>query len=256
MRLRALAAALLLALPAALASAAESDSGADVEETSSAADDEHADGRSANDPWEPFNRKVFAFNEALDRYALEPVATGWDTVMPHRVELCVENFFDNLLLPTRFANDLLQLKPWEAYETLWRAVVNTTVGLGGLFDPASAWQIHKSDEDFGQTLGYWGTPPGPYLVLPLLGPSNPRDTAGMVVDSMAYVPPYFVPILGDGGRTRRRHREQPRAGAARRCARSARRPSTGTRRCAAPSRSTARIACAIAPTRRPRRGGR
>lgn len=190
----ALAAALLLSLLAAPAGAAEADDSGDVQETASDADDAQPDGKSANDPWEPFNRSVFAFNETLDRYALEPVATGWHFVMPERVEHSLSNFFDHLLLPTRFANDVLQLKPWLAYETLWRAVVNTTVGLGGFFDPASAWQIYKSDEDFGQTLGRWGTPPGPYLVLPLLGPSSPRDTVGLAVDSVAYVPPYFLPF--------------------------------------------------------------
>ena len=191
---RALAAAVLLALLAGPPGAVEADADDDVQGPASAQDDPQTDGNHRGDPWESFNRHIFAFNEAVDRYALEPVATGWDVVVPHRVETCLSNFFENLLLPTRFANDVLQLKLWKAYETLWRAVVNTTVGLGGFFDPASAWQIYKSDEDFGQTLGYWGTPPGPYLVLPLLGPSSPRDTAGMVVDSMAYLPPYFLPL--------------------------------------------------------------
>ena len=196
MMVRALAAVLLVALLAPAGAIEAEPTGDDVEGATPAADDPQPDGHGgrAGDPWEPFNRRVFAFNEGLDRYALEPIATGWDTVVPDRVETCLANFFDNLLLPTRFANDLLQGKPWQAYETAWRAVVNTTVGLGGFFDPASAWQIYKSDEDFGQTLGVWGTPPGPYLVLPLLGPSNPRDTAGMVVDSAAYIPPWFLPI--------------------------------------------------------------
>jgi len=188
------AAALLLALLAGPLGAVEADAGDDVQAAAPADPDPQADGNHPGDPWESFNRHIFAFNEAVDRYALEPVATGWDTVVPHRVETCLSNFFENLLLPTRFANDVLQLKLWKAYETLWRAVINTTVGLGGFFDVASVWQVYKSDEDFGQTLGYWGTPTGPYLVLPLLGPSNPRDTAGMVVDSFAYIPPYFVPF--------------------------------------------------------------
>ena len=149
---------------------------------------------SPEDPWEGMNRKIFAFNEGVDRWFLEPVAEGWDWAVPEPVQRSVGNFFDNLMLPVRFANDVLQLKPRDAYETLWRAVVNTTVGVGGLFDPASAWGILKSDEDFGQTLGAWGMPPGPYLVLPLLGPSNPRDTVGLVADRAAYVPTYFVPF--------------------------------------------------------------
>jgi phospholipid-binding lipoprotein MlaA len=104
-----------------------------------------------------------------------------------------------MLLPIRFANEVLQAKPAEAYETAWRAVINSTVGIGGLFDPASAWTVHESDEDFGQTLGHWGTPPGPYLMLPLLGPSNPRDTVGAVVDRFGYVASYFVVIYASMG---------------------------------------------------------
>jgi phospholipid-binding lipoprotein MlaA len=147
---------------------------------------------SSDDPWEPMNRKIFAFNEGVDRWLLEPVATGWDFVMPEVVQTSFGNFFDHMLLPIRFANDVLQAKPAAAYETAWRAVINSTVGLGGLFDPASAWSVAKSDEDFGQTLGRWGAPPGPYLVLPLLGPSNPRDTVGAVADRFGYVASYFV----------------------------------------------------------------
>jgi phospholipid-binding lipoprotein MlaA len=178
---RALAAALLLALLAP-AGAIEAQTTSDVQ-------------GSAGDPWERMNRRTFAFNEALDRYALEPIATGWDTVMPRRVETCIDNFFDNLWMPVHFANDLLQGKPWKAYETAWRLVINTTVGIGGLFDPASAWDVYKSDEDFGQTLGVWGTPPGPYLVLPFLGPSNPRDTTGLAVELAATFPIswYWIP---------------------------------------------------------------
>ena len=190
---RALAAALLLGLLAAPAAAQEANGGGDVQGATSA-DPDPAGARSPWDPWEHFNRKIFAFNEDVDHYALEPIATGWDFVMPHRVETCISNFFENLALPMRFTNDLLQLKPWKAYETLWRAVINTTVGIGGLFDVASAWEVYKSDEDFGQTLGYWGTPAGPYLVLPLLGPSSPRDAAGLVVDTIpyGYIPPYSL----------------------------------------------------------------
>jgi phospholipid-binding lipoprotein MlaA len=149
---------------------------------------------SPDDPWEGMNRKIFAFNEGVDRWVLEPAAKGWDWAMPERVQTCVGNFFDHLVLPVRFANDVLQAKPAAAYETLWRAVINSTVGLGGLFDPASTWTVAKSNEDFGQTLGRWGTPSGPYLVLPLLGPSSPRDTVGTVVDRFGYVATYFVPF--------------------------------------------------------------
>lgn len=156
--------------------------------------DVQASGGDVEDPWEAMNRPVFAFNEGVDRIVLEPVATGWDKVVPEPVQECIGNFFDHLQLPVRFANDVLQGKPRDAYETAWRAVINSVVGLGGLFDPASHWEVHESDEDFGQTLGTWGVPPGPYWVLPLLGPSNPRDAAGMLVDRAAAVAGYFVPV--------------------------------------------------------------
>lgn len=149
------------------------------------------------DPWEPMNRGIWAFNERLDAWLLEPVAIGWDFVMPRRVQLCVNNFFSHLVLPVRFVNDLLQLKPVKALEDGGRFVVNTLVGVGGLFDPASSGGIPRHDEDFGQTLGHWGVPPGPYLVLPVLGPSNPRDGVGLAVDSAMAVQSFFVsfPIL-------------------------------------------------------------
>lgn len=158
-----------------------------------AADAEGSAERSV-DPWQPMNRKIFAFNEAVDRYFLEPVATGWDRVVPDPVQHSISNFFENLQMPVHMANDLLQLKPWDAYQTAWRIVINSVAGIGGLFDPASHFDIYKSDEDFGQTLGYWGVPSGPYLVLPLLGPSSPRDTVGMVVDRAPSVVFYFVPV--------------------------------------------------------------
>jgi phospholipid-binding lipoprotein MlaA len=149
------------------------------------------------DPLEPVNRGIWAFNDALDAWLLEPVAIGWDFVLPRRVQLSVNNFFSHLVLPVRIVNDLLQLKPVKALEDGGRFVVNTLVGVGGLFDPASAGGIPRHDEDFGQTLGHWGVPPGPYLVLPVLGPSNPRDGVGLAVDSAMAVQSFFVsfPIL-------------------------------------------------------------
>jgi phospholipid-binding lipoprotein MlaA len=150
------------------------------------------------DPLEPVNRGIFQFNETLDAWIMEPVATGWDFVLPTRVQLCIANFFTHLTLPVRFANDVLQLKLVKAFDDTGRFVVNTLVGVGGLFDPASSLAgIPRHDEDFGQTLGRWGVPPGPYLVLPLLGPSNPRDGVGLVVDSMGAIQTFFVsfPIL-------------------------------------------------------------
>ncbi len=150
------------------------------------------------DPFEPVNRGIFQLNETLDAWFMEPLATGWDFVLPMRVQLCIANFFTHLALPVRFANDVLQLKLLKAFDDTGRFVLNTLVGVGGLFDPASSLAgIPKHDEDFGQTLGRWGVPPGPYLVLPLLGPSNPRDGIGLAVDSLGAIQTFFLsfPIL-------------------------------------------------------------
>ena len=153
----------------------------------------HADA-DAGDPWETMNRGIFRFNESADRWLFEPIAKGVDFVMPDPVERSIRKFFENSMFPIRFLNDLLQAKPASAVEDLARFVVNTTVGVAGFFDPATDLGLEDHREDFGQTLGYWGIPPGPYLVLPLLGPSNPRDTIGLVADSFTLVYPYFVPV--------------------------------------------------------------
>ncbi|MGH0030497.1 MAG: MlaA family lipoprotein [Myxococcota bacterium] len=174
----------LLLLPLGGASAEESDAGGV----------EGGVERHPDDPWEPMNRGIFAFNEGLDRWVLEPVAKGWDWAVPHPVQTGIGNFFTNLAVPVHAANELLQAKPWQAYETVWRGAINIMLGFGGVLDIASRYEVYQSDEDFGQTLGYWGTPSGPYLVLPLLGPSNPRDTAGTIVDSFSSPHPYFLPF--------------------------------------------------------------
>ena len=147
------------------------------------------------------NRGIFQFNETLDAWLLEPVATGWDRVLPNRVQRCIANFFTHLVLPVRFANDLLQLKPVKAFDDTGRFVTNSLIGVGGLFDPATRFGIPKHDEDFGQTLGHWGVPAGPYLVLPILGPSNPRDTLGLAVDSVGAIQSFFLslPVLASAG---------------------------------------------------------
>jgi phospholipid-binding lipoprotein MlaA len=151
------------------------------------------------DPWERMNRGTHAFNEWADKWFLEPVATGYDFVMPERAQQSVANFFDNLGYPVRLANDLLQLKIVKAFEDTGRFITNTTIGVGGLFDVASAGGFPEHDEDFGQTLGYWGVPPGPYFVIPLLGPSNVRDSGGLIVDSGLSVQGYFIPFAASAG---------------------------------------------------------
>lgn len=146
------------------------------------------------DPWERMNRGTFRFNEAADRWVVEPVAKGMDFVLPDAVERSIRKFFDNSMIPIRFGNALLQFKPVSAVEELARFVVNTTIGFAGFFDPATHFGLEAHREDFGQTLGYWGVPSGPYLVLPILGPSNPRDTVGWIADLASLVYPWFVPF--------------------------------------------------------------
>jgi phospholipid-binding lipoprotein MlaA len=136
----------------------------------------------AADPWEGFNRGLFAVNETIDKAVLEPVARGYRAVTPTFLREGVSNFLRNLRSPVIFANDVLQGEPSRAGVTAARFGVNTTIGIGGIFDPASPMGLERHDEDFGQTLGVWGVDAGPYLFLPLLGPSSVRDTVGSVVD--------------------------------------------------------------------------
>jgi phospholipid-binding lipoprotein MlaA len=137
---------------------------------------------SPHDPWESFNRSVFEFNEGLDAYLLKPVVAGYRFVLPEFVREGIYNFFSNYNdLYTALFN-LLQGKPDYAFSDLMRVVVNTTFGLGGLIDMATPGGLEKHKEDWGQTLGVWGVPAGPYVVLPFFGPSNVRDTFGTVAD--------------------------------------------------------------------------
>ena len=153
-----------------------------------------ADAEAERDPWEEMNRRTYNFNEWLDKWVLVPVATGWDVVAPEPVQTGISNIFRNSETVVVFVNNVLQLKPARAAEDFGRWVTNTTVGIGGLFDVATSVGIPENDEDFGQTLGYWGVPPGPYLVLPIFGPSNPRDTFGFGVDTVTEPWAWFVPI--------------------------------------------------------------
>ncbi|CUB04021.1 MlaA family lipoprotein [Marinomonas fungiae] len=138
------------------------------------------------DPWEGFNRSIFSFNETVDEYGLKPLAQGYDAITPNFMQKGVSNFFSNLgEIPNTF-NNLLQGKWDETASSTSRFLINTTIGLLGLFDVASAMGIEQYNEDFGQTLGYWGVGSGPYLVLPFFGPSTARDASGMVVDYSIY----------------------------------------------------------------------
>src|SRR5512140_45443 len=155
----------------------------------------HATGVANNhDPLEGMNRAVFWFNDQVDDYVIEPAAKGWDKIAPDRVKKSLSNFFQNLRFPIIAGNNLLQGKPIQSASDVGRFVVNTTVGVLGFFDPASDWGLAPHNEDFGQTLGYWGVPPGPYLVLPFVGPSNPRDAVGLAADSFSIVYAYFIPL--------------------------------------------------------------
>ena len=137
------------------------------------------------DPLESYNRAMFAFNEAADRAIFKPVAQAYQAVLPDPVITSVGNFFSNLNDVVVLVNNVLQFKLHEAVMDSSRIVANTTFGLGGLFDVASRMEIPKHDEDFGQTLGFWGVGEGYYIVLPFLGPSTVRDTVGLVADSFA-----------------------------------------------------------------------
>lgn len=143
-----------------------------------------ATGPQANpaDPLEPFNRGVYSFNEGLDRAVLKPVATAYQNVTPSPVRTGVTNFFENISDVWSMVNNVLQAKPAEAMDSLFRVTTNTLWGVAGIFDVATELKIPKHKEDFGQTLGTWGLASGPYVVLPLFGPSSVRDTAGRVVD--------------------------------------------------------------------------
>ncbi|GMR00956.1 MAG: hypothetical protein BMS9Abin19_0300 [Gammaproteobacteria bacterium] len=135
-----------------------------------------------DDPFESFNRSMFAFNEGVDKYAFKPVAKGYNFIMPSFASKGVSNFFSNIDDIVVLFNQLLQFKFAAAAATSARFVFNTTFGLLGFFDVATSMDLHKHNEDFGQTLAVWGVPSGPYLVLPILGPLTIRDSAGLAVD--------------------------------------------------------------------------
>lgn len=138
-----------------------------------------------NDPLEPLNRATHSFNMAFDTVIMKPIAQVYRFIFPQPIRQMITNFLDNLQAPLILANDLLQGEFTRGGTTIARFVTNTTVGVGGLFDPASEWGMEKHKEDFGETLAVWGVGEGFYLVLPLFGPSNPRDFTGLVAELFA-----------------------------------------------------------------------
>jgi phospholipid-binding lipoprotein MlaA len=154
------------------------------------------------DPWEPYNEVMFDFNhKVFDRYLLKPVATAWDTVVPDPFQRSFKNAFENLAMPRRLVNSLLQLKFKVAGYEVIRFLLNTTIGVAGLFDIATEGGIPKSDEDTGQTLGVYGVGPGPYLILPILPPLTVRDGFGFAVDVALDPLNYVVPFAATAGKT-------------------------------------------------------
>lgn len=137
-----------------------------------------------NDPFEPVNRVIFEFNVGVDKAILRPTAIVYREVLPLGARRSVTDFLDNLETPVVLLNDILQFKLDRAGITISRFAINTTIGFFGFFDPAEELGLARHDEDFAQTLGYWGVPEGPYLMWPLLGPLPPRDAVGFMVDRL------------------------------------------------------------------------
>jgi phospholipid-binding lipoprotein MlaA len=147
-----------------------------------------AQAASEDDPWESINRPIFRFNDMLDTYALKPLAQGYQAITPQFLEDGIHNMFRNIGDVGNLANDVLQVKPQAAGVDTARLMFNTTFGVLGFFDVGTRMGLQRNDEDFGQTLGYWGVGSGPYVMLPFLGPSTLRDAPSRYVDS--YAEPY------------------------------------------------------------------
>ena len=160
---------------------------------------DHQDRHTAGpkDPYETVNRKMFAFNDTVDEYALKPVAKAYNAVIPSPVRTGIHNFFGNFADAWSAVNQLLQGKPADAGTMTLRVLTNTTIGIAGIFDPATSLGFERKPEDLGLTLGHWGVEPGPYLVLPLFGPSDIRDAVALPADT--YVSPaLLVPKFWQG----------------------------------------------------------
>ena len=148
-----------------------------------------------NDPWESWNRDVHGFNKDVDEAILKPIAKGYDEVVPNPVDESITNVFSNINDIGVTINDFLQLKFAQGGMDASRFLINTTIGLVGIFDVAKEFDLPKHDEDFGQTLGYWGVPTGSYMVLPLIGASTPRDTVGLIGDAL-FNPLTYISFFG------------------------------------------------------------
>jgi phospholipid-binding lipoprotein MlaA len=144
------------------------------------------------DPFESLNRKVFSFNETMDKYFLRPVAVAYKKVTPTFLNRGITNFYDNISEVETFFNSLLQWKGREAANSAARFMFNSTFGLLGFFDVGSSFGLPRNDEDFGQTLGYWGVPSGPYIVVPFIGPHTVRRLAGRLVDGQYFDADRFI----------------------------------------------------------------
>lgn len=160
--------------------------------------DEEAEPAPVRDPIEKVNRKVFQFNDRVYRWIIKPVAGGYRRVLPEPTRLSFQMFFSNIQSPVRVANSLFQGKLKGAGREASRFAINSTLGIGGLFDPATYWKIEPQEEDLDQTLGFYGVPPGSYIHWPILGPSSVRGTIGRIGDS--FLNPIFyvgIPVYGN-----------------------------------------------------------
>ena len=182
----------LLHAPAAAAEEVAPDTTTCVE---AVAVDELTDETPDYDPWAPFNDRMFTFNyRVLDRYVMKPLGRAWDRVLPDQVQRSLNNAFENLEMPRRLVNHVLQVRPRAAGEEACRFLVNSTIGVAGLIDVAGRLGIHATDADTGQTLGVWGIGQGPYLVLPFLPPLTVRDGIGRGLDGILDPVGYLVPV--------------------------------------------------------------
>ena len=145
------------------------------------------------DPWQGMNRPVFQFNDGVDRYVLRPVSRGWNFITWKGLRDSVAKFYYNTAFPSRFVSNVGQAEGQQAIIEVTRFVINSTVGLAGFFDPATKWGLPRRDEDVGQMFGRWGIPPGPYLMVPFFGPSDPRDLVGTAFDTALSPLTWLVP---------------------------------------------------------------